>query len=360
MVPHALQLPLTSIFRNYTHVLFATGCTLPNLHSALPPSEYSSEHPSAPALDKITHVSLIGNGNVSLDVARMLLTNVDVLAKYDVPQPVLDVLARSTVQHVSIIGRRGPLEAAFTMKELRELTNLPDASMAPVDPALLAPALPGGELTRQQTRVLHLLQKGSRNAPGTTRKSWSLDFFRAPIGLAPPAPGAPSASAQLSLAHTALDPATHQAVPTGAVSTIATDLVVPSLGFHGEPTAPFYDPSLRHLRTAPGGGGRVVTAHGARVRGAYASGWAATGARGVLAATMLDAYAVAGAIVADWTGGARGAPAAGEEVGETVGEEVLPLAADPVLDEPPAEVQKGLEEGRVVRYADWKRIDAEE
>lgn len=124
--------------------------------------------PSPPPLDKITHVSLIGNGNVSLDVARMLLTNVDVLTKYDVPQSVLEVLSRSTVKHVSIIGRRGPLQAVFTMKELRELINLPEASMVPLDTVLLAPH---PSLTRQQSRVLQLLQKGSKNVTGFTPKS---------------------------------------------------------------------------------------------------------------------------------------------------------------------------------------------
>lgn len=180
-IPHAVQLPLSAIFKNYTHVLFATGCTLPTLHSALPPSEHCvsalslvhwyMQHPNTPSpppLDKITHVSLIGNGNVSLDVARMLLTNVDVLTKYDVPQSVLEVLSRSTVKHVSIIGRRGPLQAVFTMKELRELINLPEASMVPLDTVLLAPH---PSLTRQQSRVLQLLQKGSKNVTGFTPKS---------------------------------------------------------------------------------------------------------------------------------------------------------------------------------------------
>ena len=97
-------------------------------------------HPAAPPpppLHAIEHVSLIGNGNVSLDIARILLTPVDHLAKFDVPEHVLNLLARSAVRHVSIIARRGPLEAACTAKELRELLSLPNVSMVPLDPALL-------------------------------------------------------------------------------------------------------------------------------------------------------------------------------------------------------------------------------
>ena len=303
-----------------------------------------TQHPLAPStpppLDKISHVSIIGNGNVSLDVARMLLTNVDVLAKYDVPQRVLDVLAESNVRHISIIGRRGPLEAAFTMKELREMTSLPEASMVPLDSKLLVPP-EGVELTRQQSRVLQHLKTGSKNPYGTTQKTWSLDFYRSPTGIALPSPELPRA--QLSLAHTMVDPETHRAIPTGETSTIPTDLVVTSLGFHGEPTASYFDPGLGHLRTLSN---RIVTATGHTLKNVYASGWASTGAHGVLASTMMNAYDVARTIVEDLTS----PPEVTEEV----------LNDSPALDEIPEEVVKGIEQRNVVQYPDWKKIDEEE
>ncbi|KAF6752364.1 ferrodoxin-NADP(+) reductase [Ephemerocybe angulata] len=350
---HTVKLPLSSIFSNYSHVVFATGCTLPKRHSELPPSasctsalsmvHWYTQHPNAPSpppLDKISHVSLIGNGNVSLDVARMLLTNVDVLRKYDVPERVLDVLAESTVKHVSIVGRRGPLEAAFTMKELREMINLPDASMVPLAPELLQPS-EGVPLTRQQTRVLQLLSKGSKNTFGTTAKTWSLDFYRSPAGLM--VPSSENTRSQLSLAHTVVDPATQRAVPTGETSTVATDLVVTSLGFHGEPTAPYFDPGLGHLRTLSN---RIVTNAGTTLRNVYGSGWASTGAHGVLAATMMNAYDVAETIVND-----RMNPVEGTEA---------VLNPDPSLEELPEEVVHGVRERNIVEYPDWKRIDEEE
>ncbi|TFY59554.1 hypothetical protein EVG20_g7740, partial [Dentipellis fragilis] len=157
IIPHALHLPFSSLQQNYTHLLFSSGCGVPILHPALPPSSHVlpalslvhwyTQHPSQPApppLDKVSHVTLIGQGNVSLDVARMLLTDPSVLEQYDVPEPVLAVLRRSTVKHVSIVGRRGPLEAAFTTKELREMMNLAHASMVPLDPAVLAQAAAPG------------------------------------------------------------------------------------------------------------------------------------------------------------------------------------------------------------------------
>ncbi|KAG1732226.1 uncharacterized protein EDB91DRAFT_678116 [Suillus paluster] len=369
-IPHALHLPLTSILNNYSHLLFATGCTLPTLHPAISPSAYCipalslvhwyTQHPShssPPALDKISHLTLIGQGNVSLDIARILLTSPSVLRQYDVPEHVLEVLSRSTVKHVSIVGRRGPLEAAFTTKELREMINLPEASMIPIEPALLTPP-PGVTPTRQQRRTLELLQKGSKNPPGSTPKSWSLDFYRSPTGLAPPSTASASDMASLTLAHTRLDPATSRAVPTGETSTLPTSLVVTSLGFHADPETAFFDPAMRHLRSSAG---RITSSEGLALKNIYASGWAANGANGVLASTMIDAYAVTGTILSDIV-------PPSEAVKITSATSVLPMgiAPDkmlnphPDLDGLPSEIVHGINDGMVIQYDDWKVIDAEE
>ncbi|KAF8494731.1 FAD/NAD-P-binding domain-containing protein [Russula emetica] len=357
-ISHALPISLSSLKPHYTHLLLSTGCTIPTLHPALPPSSdrvipalslvhWYTQHPSRPAsppLHKTEHVSIIGQGNVALDVARMLLTPPDILEKYDVPTSVLDVLYRSAVRHVSIIGRRGPLQAAFTTKELRELTTLPGASMIPLPHDIITPAS-GTKLTRQQSRTLQLLQQGgsstatpthtSNSINNTSKKSWSLDFFRSPTGF--------TADGQhLTLAHTALNE--HScAVPTGASSLLRTDLVVTALGHHSDPLLAYYDSSLGHLRTDRGR--RVLDATSRALRRVYASGWVATGARGVLAATMIDAYAVADTILADHFGDGSGGGA------ETV----------PVQDEAvPKAVEQGAKEKRVVEYDQWKKLDVEE
>ena len=315
--------------------------------------------PSPPPLERLSHVTLIGNGNVALDVARVLLTSPSVLSKYDVPGPVLDVLSRSAVKHVSIVARRGPLEAAFATKELREMMNLPEASMVPIEPSLLTPS-PNVSLTRQQSRILQLLQKGSKNLPGNTEKTWSLEFFRSPTRLTGPSPS--SSPAQLTLAHTSLDPTTLRAIPTGETSTLPTSLVITSLGFHGEPTAPFYDPALKHLRTISG---RIVSASGTTVKNVYSSGWAATGAKGVLAATMINAYAVADTVLSDWMpkNGAASITPVSLPLEQGVvedGVEGVTMNPNPHPEDPPPEIRDGLKEGLVTEYGDWKAVDAEE
>ncbi|KAF9456089.1 hypothetical protein BDZ94DRAFT_1352078 [Collybia nuda] len=369
LLPHAVQLPLSSVFNNYTHVLFATGCTLPTLHPTLPPSQYCipalslvhwyTQHPSRPPpppLEKLSHVSLIGNGNVSLDIARILLTSVSVLQKYDIPKPVLELLSRSQVKHVSIFGRRGPLEAAFTMKELREMMNLSEASMVPIEPALLDPAQ-GTTISRQQSRILQLLKKGSKNTPGTTSKSWSLDFFRSPTNLSPPTTD--SSLARLTLAHTMVDSTHTRAIPIGESTTISTSMVITSLGFHAEPASPFYDPALGHLRSLSG---RVVLSSGVALKNVYASGWAATGAKGVLASTLLNAYAVADTILSDWVSLDSPNPVSVSSEQTTVDNNITGtvLSSTPDSEHPPPEVLDGINSGSVVEYKDWKMIDAEE
>ena len=167
--PSAVPLSFQSILNNYSHIVVTPGCSSPRLHDALPISFYCNhalslvhwytKHPNTsplapPPLDKVSRVSIVGISNVSMDVARMLLTDAEALSQYDIPEPVLDVFYRSTVKNVSIIGRRGVLDAAFGIKELREMINLPEASMVPLDPSILTS--PQQTPIRRKLKILDL------------------------------------------------------------------------------------------------------------------------------------------------------------------------------------------------------------
>jgi adrenodoxin-NADP+ reductase len=67
---------------------------------------------------------IIGQGNVALDITRLLLSPIEVLEKTDISPYALEALKKSNISEVVICGRRGPLQASFTIKELRELVNL--------------------------------------------------------------------------------------------------------------------------------------------------------------------------------------------------------------------------------------------
>jgi adrenodoxin-NADP+ reductase len=75
----------------------------------------------APDLDAGDQAVIIGQGNVALDVARMLLTPVDVLKSTDITQQALDTLAQSKIKSVKVVGRRGPLQASSFRDEVLQL-----------------------------------------------------------------------------------------------------------------------------------------------------------------------------------------------------------------------------------------------
>lgn len=320
-------------------------------------------------LSRLDHATIIGQGNVALDVARVLLKGVDALRPYDVPEPVLAALAQSRIKRVDIVGRRGPLQLAATTKELREMLALPGVAFE-ADPALLAAAAadvdahPKMDGARAKKRALGLLRAGSKTTLADADRSWSLEFLRSPVELVSSleagshAPSAvegithPQSVGAVRYAHNELvpsssapssssspDPSTFSARPTGSTSLSRTSLVLKSVGYRsiGLPGVPF-DP--RRGVVPHDGAGRVTTADGeARgvvVPGLYTSGWLARGPTGVIATTMFDAFASADVLAGDLVA------AGGGEAGEK-----------PLLD------PRRLEEGgrKVVRWEDWERID---
>lgn len=112
----------------------------------------------------------------------------------------------------------------------------------------------------------------------------------------------------------------------------------------------FFDPSSSHLRSC---GGRILSESGIPLRHMYASGWTANGAKGVLATTMMDAYAVADTISSDIVFGCP------KDVSEAAPNILLPDLA-PHPEDPPEEIKQGIKDGLVTQYDDWHAINAEE
>lgn len=155
--------------------------------------------------------------------------------------------------------------------------------------------------------------------------------------------------------------AEQRAISTGETSILDTDLVITSLGHRAEPFQAWYEPALGHLRNIRG---RIIDTSGHALKNVYASGWAATGAKGVLASTLLDANAVSDTIVSDYlTDNGRG-----DDVGRLLKGVTPPFEmtfkrvfdSDPHPDDPPPEISKGLKDGLVTDYRRWKAIDEEE
>ncbi|MFF6783219.1 FAD-dependent oxidoreductase [Streptomyces sp. NPDC012510] len=255
-----------------------------------------SAHPDAVAdgfvLGARTAV-VIGVGNVAVDVTRMLARGVRELTPTDMPQTALTSLAASRVTRIHMVGRRGPSQARFTTKELRELGTLPDTQVT-VDPAELdldpdygdPSALPAAK--RRNVEVL----RGWAAAPAPSgRHRIHLRFFLRPVALL--ADG--DRVGGIRLEHTAPD-GQGGVTGTGRYEEIETQLVLRSVGYRGVPLdgLPF-DPEHG---TVPQVAGRVIR-EGGPAPGEYVAGWIKRGPTGVIGTNRPCAKETAASLLED-------------------------------------------------------------
>lgn len=268
------------------------GEDLPGSHSATEFVSWYSAHPDAPAngtagdlyVRGVESAVVIGVGNVAVDVARMLARGVAELRPTDMPQAALGVLAASRVREVHMVGRRGPSQARFTTKELRELGALPDTEVL-VDPDELAldPAYadPSGlpAANRRNVEVLRAWADQHRataeaSAPSLSRRL-RLRFYLRPVALVP---GADGRVAAVRFERTAPD-GQGGVTGTGHYEEVPAQLVLRSVGYRGVPLEglPFDD----WRGTVPHAAGRVLRS-GVVSPGEYVAGWIKRGPTGVI------------------------------------------------------------------------------
>ncbi|KAK3901931.1 hypothetical protein C8A05DRAFT_34360, partial [Staphylotrichum tortipilum] len=324
--PDGATIPLASILRHYHAVVFSYGAAkdrtlgIPgeDLQGVYSAREFVGwynglpEHAGlAPDLTHGDEAVIIGQGNVALDVARMLLEDVDVLRKSDIADHAIETLSKSRVRRVHIVGRRGPMQAAFTIKEARELMRLPGVAFHPVERSLIPPD--PSTLPRAPRRLMDILLKGSptpvAEAPAP-QKSWSLDFLLTPSAFQP-SPTSPSHLASTTFQQTTLsspfDPHAYALpAPTTPPLTIPTPLAFRSIGYRSTPLPEFAALGIPFsdrwgVISNDGRGGRVChEERGAdaamevgRFPGLYCAGWVKRGPTGVIASTMEDAFGTA-------------------------------------------------------------------
>jgi adrenodoxin-NADP+ reductase len=290
---------------------------------------------------------VIGQGNVALDVARILLKDVDDLRKTDITEAALETLSKSRIKRVTVVGRRGPMQASFTVKEVRELMQLPGVSFDPI-PAELLPA-EISKLPRTQKRIMQVLQKGTI-VPESSR-SWALDFLLSPKALLSSHGHVTGIEFERSrLVGSLTDPST-RVEGTGSYTTLSGSLILRSIGYKSD--------TLQGLSTLGASfnlsrgivsniNGRVCCEGEGekpiRSPGVYASGWVKEGPTGVIASTMYTAFDTGDAIVGDWNSGER-----------FLGDETEPQGWQGVrlIDDAPLNVS-------AVSWDAWHRIDARE
>lgn len=303
----------------------------------------------APDLTQGEEAVVIGQGNVALDVARILLQDTGILSKTDITEHAIETLQKSKVKRVRVVGRRGPLQAAFTIKEIRELTKLQGVGFHPVDGTLIPEDIK--TLPRPSRRIMEVLQKDSPTLLETAPKSWSLDFCLSPTSFN----SSSSSAGQLSsvtFEKTTLNPDPFdpqaRAVGIGEHVSLPASLAFRSIGYKSEALPGFSDlaiPFNDRTGTIPNDElGRIINpSTTATIPGLYCAGWVKRGPTGVIASTMSDAFSTAESITDDWY---AHAPFLNGGKGDGTG-----LGWEGIKDE--AE-KRGC---RRVSWHDWKKID---
>jgi len=237
---------------------------------------------------------VVGNGNVALDVARILITKPDELAVTDIADHALDSLRPCGVQEVVIIGRRGPLQAAFTTLELRELADLEGVDVV-VDPADFEnitdeDAAAVGKVCKNNIKVLREYV-GKELRPGHRRMVFR--FRTSPIEIK-----GEGRVERIVLGRNELvtdDSGWVSAKDTGEREELPVQLVVRSVGYRGVPTPglPFDDKKA----TIPHTDGRVEGS-----RNEYVVGWIKRGPTGVIGTNKKDSQDTVDTLLADLAG----------------------------------------------------------
>lgn len=330
--------------------------------------EYADLNPDLQSGDTAV---VIGQGNVALDVARFLLSPIDHLKETDVSEHALEALSKSRIRDVKVIGRRGPMQAPYTIKELRELMNLPGVGFAPPPESwdeLIQ--VERKQLPRQLKRIAELLERGSKTPMVDADKAWQLGYLRSPAeflssdGKQLEAVGFEMTEyTENAKAITVGDPQQDlnairkiRVKGTGSKTMLHANLAFRSVGYQSEPLPGFKEmgipfdedlgiiPNDMHGRIMSpdlGPAGALTAGH---VPGMYCSGWVKRGPTGVIASTMDDAFNTGDIIARDWEGEAK---FNADDLGEKDGFEGVRKEME----------KRGV---RAVSWPDWIKIDAEE
>ncbi|MCC7073540.1 MAG: NADP oxidoreductase [Deltaproteobacteria bacterium] len=348
------DLSLAELRQHYDAVLFSSGAET-DRRMGVPGEDLKGSHPATQfvgwynghpdyaeqqyGLDAEAAV-VIGQGNVAMDVARMLAKTVAEIEPTDTAAHAIDAFAKSKVKDVYIVGRRGPAQAKFTTPELRELCELSEADLVINEADLVLSAADEEELkdpdNSTSAKNVELMREHLRAHPagsGTKPRRVHLLFRLGPTKLEEKN----GRVGAIVLEKNRLEGRANnqKAVGTGETITIPCGLVFRSVGYKGKqiPGVPFDDKS----GTIPNDKGRVSEG-GTVVPGLYTAGWIKRGPSGVIGTNKACAVESVTNLLADR-----------ERLPKVPGRDTAAVSA--LL------ASRGV---KVVSFADWSKIDAAE
>jgi ferredoxin/flavodoxin---NADP+ reductase len=341
--------------RLYHAIVFTVGCEtdrrlgipgeeLPGSHAATAFVGWYNAHPDYAGEEfdlSCERAVVIGNGNVAMDVARMLALTDHELRQTDTADHAIELLDAKRIREIVVLGRRGPAQAAFTNPEIKELGEMEDADViaeedeVELDPASLA--FLESEEADKTTRVnVETLREFSRREPAGRRQRIVLRFLASPVEIVGDGRVEKIVIGRNELVE---EGGTLRARDSGEREELECGLVLRSVGYTGVPIegVPFDEKRGLILNE----GGRVLDSHDAGHRvGHYTAGWIKRGPSGVIGTNKKDALETVQHLLADVAAGALLTP-----------ESPDPGAVESLLAE------RGV---RYVSFEDWQAIDQAE
>jgi len=341
--------------RLYHAVVYTVGCEtdrqlgipgeeLPGSHAATAFVGWYNAHPDYCEEEfdlSCERAVVIGNGNVAMDVARMLALTDAELHRTDTADHAIEALDAKRIREIVVLGRRGPAQAAFTNPEIKELGEMEDADVvvdeAEVELDQASAAFLESEEADKTTRVnVETLREFSQRAPAGKKQRIVLRFLSSPVEIRGEGRVESVVIGRNELVE---EGGALRARDTGEREELECGLVLRSVGYTGVPIegVPFDERRGLILNE----GGRVLDSHDAGHRvGHYAAGWIKRGPSGVIGTNKKDALETVRHLLADVEAGTLLDPESPE-----------PTAVEALLAE------RGI---RYVSFEDWQAIDQAE
>jgi len=354
-VDYGRQVTLEDLRRHYHQICFTTGAQT-DRRLGIPGEDLAGSHPATEFVAwynghpdfrdgrfdlSAERVAVIGVGNVAVDVARILCRTPEELATTDIADYALEALRGSRVREVVMLGRRGPVQGAFTNPELKELGELAGADVGVRPDEIVLDPLSQAEVERSEDRrtldrKLEILREFSAQRKSGKARRLALRFLVSPVELIGDGAGR---VARLRLVRNRLvadGKGGVKAEPTGEMEELPVGLVFRSVGYRGValPGLPFDE----RQGVIPNHQGRVLDpASGSPLPGLYVAGWIKRGPTGVIGTNKPDALETVEAMLED----------------RAAGRLLQPSAPDAAA----AEATVRAREPRCVTYADWRELD---
>ncbi len=351
-VSFGTDLSLKEVLAHYHQVMFSTGAEsdrrlgIPgeDLADSFPATIFVGWYNGHPDyrdlrfdLSHVERVAVVGNGNVAMDVARILARSVEELATTDIANYALETLGRSAVKEIYVLGRRGPAQAAFTNPEIRELAEIPNVNLVVHEPDLALDDVNQEFLSQASDtskRNVNILSEQIAKGAGTAGRKIRMRFFVSPVEIL----GTDKVEGVRIEKNKLVkdDRGNLRARGTGEYEDLPIQMIFRSVGYLGNalPGLPFDD----QRGVIPNQNSHVLNlATQTAFRRVFVSGWIKRGPSGVIGTNKPDSVATVGAMF------------------EEVKQGILPDTLDVDTKAIPALLaSKGV---RYVTFDDWKRLD---